>query len=63
MLNFMLIGCYFYLLYDSWTYFLCIIVEYENLQFKQLIDNITIDLCFFGIFCKYEEYKKKNIIY
>ena len=33
-----------YLLLDSWTYFLCIILDYKNSKFKYLIDNIVIDL-------------------
>ena len=56
MSNFVSIRCY--LLYDPWTYFLCIILDNKNLQFKQLIDNITIDLSFWK-FCKYGRYKKK----
>jgi len=31
----------------SITYFLCIILNYKNLKFKHLIDNIVIDLLFF----------------
>ena len=33
-----------YLLFDPWTYFLCVILDYNNLKFKYLIDDITIDL-------------------
>ena len=33
-----------YLLYDSSTYFLYIILYFKNLQFKQLIDNKVTDL-------------------
>ena len=40
--NCMPIGCY--LLYDLHTYFLCIILDYKNLQFKKLINDIVIDL-------------------
>ena len=40
--NFMLIG--YYLLYDLYDYILCIILNYKNLQFKQFIDDIVIDL-------------------
>ena len=36
------IGCY--LLYDLHTYFLCIILDYKNLPFKKLINDIVIDL-------------------
>ena len=39
--NFVSIGCY--LLFDSLAYFLCIILNYKNLKFKNLIDDITID--------------------
>ena len=47
MSNFMLIGCYllftiYYLIHK--LIFLCIILDYENLKFKYLIDDITIDL-------------------
>ena len=39
--------------------FLCIVLDYKNLQFKQLIDVIVINLRFFWKFYKYEEYKNK----
>ena len=39
--NFVLIG--YYLLYDLLFYILYIILNYKNLQFKQLIDDIAID--------------------
>ena len=39
--NFVSIG--YYLLYDLLVYILCIILNYKNLQFKQFIDDITID--------------------
>ena len=42
MSNFMLIE--YYLLYDSQTHFLCIILYYKNLQFKKFIDDIAINL-------------------
>ena len=42
MLNFVSIR--FYLLYDLSTYTLYIILNYKNLQFKQFIDHIAIDL-------------------
>ena len=42
MSNFVPIGCY--LQYDLKPYFLCIILDYNNLQFKQLIDDIVNDL-------------------
>ena len=38
----MWIGCY--LLFHAETYFLCIILNYKNLKFKYLIDNIYIYL-------------------
>jgi len=34
----------YYLLFDPYIYFLCIILNYKNSKFKHLIDNITIDL-------------------
>ena len=40
--NFVLIG--YYLLYNIIYYILCIILKYKNLQFKQFIDNIIIDV-------------------
>ena len=33
-----------YLLFDQLTYALCIILDYENLKFKHLIDDIAIDI-------------------
>ena len=54
MSNFMSIICN--LLFNLWTYFLCIILDYKNLKFKILIDNITIDFWSLG---KHGEYKKK----
>ena len=33
-----------YLLFDLYTYFLCIILDYKNLKFKYSIDDIAIDL-------------------
>ena len=48
MLNFLQIWCY--LLFDLWTYFLFIILDYKNLKFKYLIDNIIIGfLWVFGL--------------
>ena len=41
MLNFVSIR--YYLLYDLSTYILYIILNYENLKFKQFIDDIAID--------------------
>ena len=34
----------YYLLYDLQAYYLCIILNYKNLQFKKFIDDIAIDL-------------------
>ena len=48
MSNFVSIG--YYLLYDLCTYILCIILKYKNLQFKQYIDNISVDFLFFRNF-------------
>ena len=42
MSNFMPIG--FYFLFDLETYFLGILLDYKNLKFKHLIDDIVIDL-------------------
>ena len=39
--NFVLIR--YYLLYNLYDYILCIILNYKNLQFKQIIDDIAID--------------------
>ena len=36
-----------------------IILDYKNSKFKDLIDNIAIDLWSFLKFCKYGGYKKK----
>ena len=33
-----------FLLYNLYTYFLCIILDYKNLKFKHLIDDIAIKL-------------------
>ena len=33
----------YYLLYDLYTYILYIILKYKNLQFKQFIDDISLD--------------------
>ena len=34
----------YYLLYDLLSYILCKILNYKNLQFKQFINDIAIDL-------------------
>ena len=39
--NFVLIR--YYLLYNLYDYILCIILNYKNLQIKQIIDDIAID--------------------
>ena len=38
------VSIWYYLLYDLQAYILCIILNYKNLQFKQFINDITIDL-------------------
>ena len=53
----MWIGCY--LLFHAETYFLCIILNYKNLKFKYLIDNIFIDFWSFGNFVTMEDIKRK----
>ena len=42
MLNFAPIR--YYLLYDLYAYILCIILNYKNLQFKQFVDDMAINL-------------------
>ena len=39
--------------------FLCIIVNYKNLQFKHLIDNITIDFLFSENFANMKNIRRK----
>ena len=56
MLNFMPIK--FYLLFDPLNYFLCIILDYKYLKFKNLIDDIVIDLWHFENFVSMEDNKK-----
>ena len=41
-LKHMSIECY--LLFDPKTYFLCIVLDYKNSNFKHLIDDIIIDI-------------------
>ena len=55
--NFMLIRCY--LLFDSYTYFLYIILDHKNLKFKYLINDITSNLWSFGNFAKIDNIRKK----
>ena len=57
MSNFVSIGYYF--LYNLYNYILCIILNYRNLQFKQFIDNITINLKFSRNFASIENIRKK----
>ena len=40
------------------AYFLCIILNYKYLQFKQFTDDITIDLYFFRNFASMKDIKK-----
>ena len=47
---------------QSTNLFLCIILEYKNLKFKHLIDDIGIDFLIFLKFCKNGGYKKKKKI-
>ena len=58
-LNFMSIECY--LLFYPKTYFLYIILNYINLKFKYLIDNITIDFRYFENFASIEDIRRKYI--
>ena len=57
--KFQSIGCY--LLFNPKTYFLCIILDYKNLEFKHLINDIAIDLFFFffGNFVSINDIRKK----
>ena len=50
----------YYLLYDLQVYILCIILNYKNLQFKQFIDDITIDLYFSRNFASMEVIRKRG---
>ena len=34
----------YYLPFDSYIYFLCIILDYKNLKYKYLIDDMVLDL-------------------
>ena len=38
--------------------FLCIILDYKNLKFKYLINDVAINFLFFLKFCKYRGYNK-----
>ena len=39
--------------------FLCVMLDYKNLQFKQLIDDIAIDFLFSGNFASIEDIRRK----
>ena len=60
MLNFMPIRDY--LVYDSSTYFLCIILYFKNLQFKQLTDNKVTNLWSSRNFANMKKKKKCNLM-
>ena len=49
----------YYLLFDTKTYFLCIILDYKNLKFKYLIDDITIDFWSSRNFTSIEDLRRK----
>ena len=57
MSNFVLIK--YYLLFKLETYFLYIILDYKNLKFKHLINNITIDFLSFGNFASMKNIRRK----
>ena len=61
MLNFMLIR--YYLLFDPQTYFIYIyiyiILDYKNLKFKHLIDDITINVSSFGNLTSIKDIRRK----
>ena len=58
MSSFISIECY--LLFDSLTFFLRIILDYKNSKIKHLIDDISYLFLIFLKFCKREGYKKKK---
>ena len=49
----------YYLLYDLLVYILLIILNYKNLQFKQFVNNMAIDLLFFKNFTNIGDIKKR----
>ena len=53
-----LVSIEYYLLYDLYTYILCIILKYKNLQFKQFIDDISLDFWFFRNFASMEDIRR-----
>ena len=55
--KFMSIVCY--LLFDLFTCFLCIILDYKNSKFKYLIDNIVTNLWFSWNFAIMEDIRRK----
>ena len=59
MSNFMSIICYLLLIHKF--IFLCIILGYKNLKFKDLIDDIAINLWFSWNFVNMEDIKRKCI--
>ena len=58
--NFTLIG--YYLLFDLENYILCIILDYKNLKFKHLIDDIALDIWFSWNFASMEDMRKKKSV-
>ena len=65
--NLTIVSCMFFIfLIVNWilftiqlvNFFLYIILDYKNLKFKHLIDNISIHFLSFWEFCKYERLKK-----
>ena len=55
--NFMSIGYYYYSIYK--LIFLCKILNYKNLKFKYLIDDIVIDLRFSRNFVNMQDIRRK----
>ena len=49
----------YYLLYNLKAFISCIILNYKNLQFKQFIDDITIDLQFSRNFASIKNIRSK----
>ena len=49
-----------YLLYDQQAYILCITLNYKNLQIKQFIDDIAIDLQLSRNFASMEYIRRSN---
>ena len=57
MSNFMSIGYYYYSIHK--LIFLCKILNYKNLKFKYLIDDIVIDLRFSRNFVNMQDIRRK----